>query len=920
MNWKAFLTIWVVLALGVAAMAQNGDKFFENKDYRSAVISYEREVSSEPSKYLNLAKSHIALKQFNEASAALRSYKKEYDEADNEMADKLLALVERDDDPVRVSNLGSNVNEEVGEYLPVVSADGKRLYFCSHTRPGGKGGEDIWYCDKQEDGSWSEPKNFESLNTSSHEALMSISADGNVAIVFGNYEGSFGNGDLFYSVKTADGWSVPCNLGGDVNTDGWESQANLSADGKTLIFTSSRSGTKGNGDLWMTQLEPGGWTKPINLGSTINTSGSEGSPQLAADGKTLYFKSNGHFGFGGYDVFVSKRLDDSWTSWSEPKNLGKYINTLENDEYLAIPSSGVKAYVNKSNLPDGYGNSDLYEFILPLDMRPEATINVWGRIYDEKDEDVSAIIRYYDLNTNKEVAQTQSNPNDGIYKTSLPLYKKYQVVIDMKGYLYHTSVLDLTDPEAIWGKEYINDVIGKMRMKKLQELQKEMDKLNSELKALLASNSSDIKPTFEKYQEAVANYNKALAEFENNMFDAKYEWMGREDVRTELRKDYLLQSVTVGASFELKNIFFDFGKATIKDESKLELNKLVDIMKRSRIVIELGGHSDSIGSDEANLKLSQERVNSVKTYLEGEGIDAVRITAVGYGETQPIASNKTEEGRARNRRVEAKITEILREGKDEAGEFVENTETEEDFDVLSALQRAARNGGVPEGSYCADKVVLTNQIDPKDWIGKDNIGGFNPDVIGTGEFFSRKDYIYGGFNMSVLNFGFKNPNWEFTPNGATRFDFMGAELTRVKENYKEGRWRVWGMGTDSSGLGFGHSQLWTIRLHELTTLNLNLQFGFDADIFGVVTDRTGELEAKGFLTIPVGMRYVHSLGSLKIGPEVYYNYGLWGPENWPRASFLHIGTNVRWKIFQGGVFINRGPQISYLGLRAGLAF
>ncbi|MBI1183914.1 OmpA family protein [bacterium] len=920
MRRKLLLVIGAWLMWGGILFAQNGDKYFDNKDYRAAVLAYEREVDKEPEKYLKLAKCHIALQQFDQAAEALQHYIDGSNGADKEYARNLLELVQRNDDPVRITNLGSGLNLEGSEYLPVVTADGQRLYFCADGRAGGLGGEDIWYSDKLEDGSWSTPQNFKSLNTASHEALMSISADGNVAILFGNYNGSFGNGDLFYSVKTANGWSVPCNLGGDVNSNSWESQANLSADGKTLIFTSNKEGTYGNGDLWVTQLGDNGWSKPINLGSTINTSASEGSPQLAADGKTLYYKSAGLPGFGGYDVFMAKRLDDSWQNWSKPRNLGKYINTLEDDEYLALPSSGIKAYVNKSNLADGYGGSDLYEFIMPLDMRPEATVNVYGAITDEKSQKVSAIIRYYDFATDKEVAQTQSNPENGVYKTSLPLYKKYRVVIDMRGYLYHTSLLDLSDPENLWGKEYINAVLGSPRLKKLNELQQTMEKLNDEIKQLLASNASDIKETFDKYQQAIAEYNTALNDFENNIYDAKYSWMGREDVRTDLKRDYSLQSVTVGASFELKNIFFDFGKASLKDESKEELDKLYDIMNRSRIVIELGGHTDSIGSDEANLRLSQERVNSVRSYLVSKGIDAVRISAVGYGETMPIADNKTEEGRAKNRRVEAKITEIMREGKDVAGTYTEVVEEESDFDVLSALQRAARKGGVPEGSYCSDEVLLTSEVDYKDYtnIKDNNNNGFNP--LGRGDYFDRKDYIYGGFNISAINFGFKNPNWEFTPNNTERFDFWGVELNRVKQNYKEGRWRLYGKGSQGTGLGFGNSMLWDIRLHKLTSLNLNLHFGYDLDVFGVIADNTNELKAKGFFNIPVGLRYVHQLGALKIGPELFYSYGLFQPDNWPKSTYLRLGTSLRWKVFQGGIFINKGAEISYLGLRAGLAF
>lgn len=921
MKRKAFVIIGLAMFLVSASLAQSGDKYFDKKEYRTAAAMYEREVKSDPSKNLNLAKCYIALQQFDEASAALANYSGSQDEE----ARKLKELVDRDDEPVRIKNLGSTVNSGESEYLPVISADGKRLYFCSK-KSGGKGGEDIWYTDKLPDGSWSEPKNFSSLNTSSHEALMSISADGSVAIVFGNYSGSFGNGDLFYSVKTASGWSVPCNLGGDVNTDGWESQANLAADGKTLLFTSSRNGTHGNGDIWMTQLSEKKWSKPINLGSVINTASSEGSPQLAADGKTLYFKSNGHFGFGGYDVFMSKRLDDSWINWSEPVNLGKYINTMEDDAYLAIPSSGVKAYINKSNQLDGNGGSDLYEFVLPLSMRPEATINVYGRISDENDGNVNAIVRYYGFDSGEEVAFTQSNPADGIYKVSLPMYKKYKVVIDMQGYLYHTSILDLTDPEAIWGKEYINDVIGTGRMNKLRQIKQEMDILSAELDKLIKANSPDVMEAFKKYEELAEKYRKAAVELENELYDAKWDYLGREDVRTDVEHNYELQSITVGAKFELRNIFFQSGSATLEQESKIELNKLVDIMNRSRIIIELGGYTDSVGGEAANLKLSQERVNSVKAYLVSEGISQDRILAVGYGEANPVATNKTPEGRAQNRRVEVKITEIIREGKDIAGNY-EEPEEEEEFDVLGALQRAARKGGVPKGSYCSDKVVIIDEEDDNpDWA-PDNKGGGNFPITpgGRDDFFSRKDYIYGGFNLSLKNFGFRNPMQERYPITPNRWDFWGAEMNLVSQKYNEVQLRYWFRGSEGGAGGFGLSQLWTIRMHKLTGLNLNLAFGYDADVFGVNAIQTDPddpepTEGRGFLTIPVGVRYVQSIGSLKIAPEVFYNYGLGGPSDWPSATHIRIGGNVRWKIFQGGAFLNMGEEIRYFGLRGGIAF
>jgi len=148
----------------------------------------------------------------------------------------------------------------------------------------------------------------------------------------------------------------------------------------------------------------------------------------------------------------------------------------------------------------------------------------------------------------------------------------------------------------------------------------------------------------------------------------------------------------------------------------------------------------------------------------------------------------------------------------------------------------------------------------------------------------------------------------------------GAELSRVKENYKEGRWRLYFNGSEGANFGIGHSQLWQIKLHKLTGLNLNLGLGFDADFFSVHSTDIDDPTAVGFITIPLGARYVHSIGDLKIGPEFYYNYGLSQPENWPGSTHIHIGSSIRWKLLQGGIFVNKGEEISYLGLRAGLAF
>lgn len=705
---KFLLTGITILLVYHLSFAQTGDDFFAKKDYRMAIARYEQEVKLKPEKYFKMGQAFFAIKEFDKAIEAIERYKIKYSSGDMALADKWLNLLKRDDEYVEVTNLGNQINSSVSEYFPYVSKDGKRLYLCAANRTGGYGGEDLWYSEKMNDGSWGPAKNMGTeLNTSTHECLMTMSGDGSVAILFGNYEGSFGSGDLFYSVKTDKGWTMPCNMGGTINSKDWESQASLSSDGKILLFCSNRAGGFGGGsDIYVSFLSENGWSTPINLGAKINTSGFEGGPSLAADGKTLYFFSNGHFGFGESDLFMARRIGDSWTEWTEPVNLGKYINTMDDDKYLTIPSSGIKAYTVRSNQPDGYGELDIYEFIMPPSMRPEIVVNVYGFVNDEKSKPVPALIRFYDAATGMEYGTAISQSLDGSYRISLPPLKLYNIVIDMKGYLYLTDVLDLTDMSKFMEKEYINNRLG-ADLNQIRELQQKLAELNQQFLALINENSDNIDEAFKNYDNLIRQYRSEINTLDLKIKKAKLEWLGKEDKIRDIRKDFKLQTIAVGATFELKNIFFDFGKATLKDESKSELDKLVDIMKRSEIVIELGGHTDSIGSDAANLTLSQERVNSVKQYLVNNGINPARIFAVGYGETQPVAPNYTEEGRSKNRRVEVKILQLQlgREGQDVVTDQPEEKIKEENFYFLSTLMRAAKKGGLPSTSPCSDKPV-----------------------------------------------------------------------------------------------------------------------------------------------------------------------------------------------------------------------
>lgn len=912
---KKLSLLTIVLLLNFGLYAQDGNSYFKDGDYYNASRYYEIEAKTDASKYLNLAKSYFGMKQFDKALKSLESYKREYKSADLTLANQLIALLNRDDEEVELRPL-KEINTNDHEYSPLISKDGNTLYFVGYDRSGGKGGEDIFYSEKKEDGSWGVPKPFNAFNTDSHETLKAISADNNAVILFGNYPGSFGSGDLFYSINVDGSWTFPCNLGGTINTDSWESQANLSSDGRFMLFASKRKGALGEADIYVSELTDEGWTEPINLGSTINTTSDERTPFLAADGKTMYFSSDGHLGFGDYDLFVSKRLDDSWTKWSKPTNMGKYINTLGGDTYFSIPESGTRAYIVGSGGIETNGSDDIFEFILPPSIRPEALFHVYGNVNDEADSPAAVVIKYFDMEDGKEVAKTISDKSTGDYAVSLPSFRKYQVIIDMKGFLYYSTILDLTDPSKYIKKKTFKEFL-KDDYSLLVESKNRMSSNTNNFGTLLeAGTESDMSENFEGVLGVSSAYNKEAFEIQRIIKEARYAYLSELENQSEVIQDHDVTRIKIGAKFEVKNIFFDFGKATLREDSKVELDKLYDIMNRSEIVIEFGGHSDNVGSDEANLSLSQQRVNSVKAYIVGKGINEARIAAVGYGESQPIADNSTEDGRQKNRRVELKITSLRleREGADEisANEEYDGLKDESllaagssvQVDLLEKFRKAAELGGLPSGSDCSNEdqnKVTTTTTKPT----KQRSTASNFSFSGVNEVDDLDDYIFKSFNPYLNSYG-------TAPFGGS----MGVGAAFVKEeNLREWHLQYNFANPDTVTWSGSTHILWTFR----PLSPLHLHFGAELGVLGIKNDSEG----LGYINFPVGARYIFDVAGIKFGPEfMYYLQGVANDRieaSYGKSKYVRIGVNARWKFVQGGLFVNKGDFVNYFGFRAGFA-
>lgn len=918
---KPHLIFIFLCFVSIIVHAQDGDTYFKDQDYYNASRYYEIEAKKDASKYLNLAKSYFALKQFDKAIKSVEAYKRDYASADISMANQLLELLRRDDDEVELRPVTA-VNTNDHEYSPLISKDGQILYFVGYDRTGGKGGEDIFFSERGTDGSWGEPKPFNAFNTDTHETLKAISADNNAVILFGNYPGSFGSGDLFYSINVDGSWTFPCNLGGTINTDSWESQANLSSDGRFMLFASKRVGGQGEADIYVSELTDEGWTAPINVGDVINTQSDERTPFLAADGKTLYFSSDGHFGFGSYDLFVSKRLDDTWTKWSKPVNMGKYINTLAGDTYFSIPESGSRAYIVGSGGIETNGSDDIFEFILPPSIRPEALFHVYGNVMDENDSASAVVIKYIDIEDGKEVAKTISSEADGAYAVSLPSFRKYQVIIDMKGFLYYSNILDLTDPSQYFKKKAFAEILGD-DYDLLVESKGRMDAYGKSYETYLNTGSdADMLANFEDMIRLSTRYADEATEMERILRNARYEYLSELENQREVIQNHDVTRIKVGAKFEVKNIFFDFGRASLREDSKEELDKLYDIMNRSEIVIEFGGHTDNVGSDESNLALSQERVNSVKTYLVGKGINEARIAAVGYGESQPIADNETDEGRQKNRRVELKITSLRleREGADEISANQEYDGLKEESllmagssvqaDLLEKFRMAAEKGGLPSGSDCGKEDVDVDYVAAPVKTKKAktrNSGGIGNFLGGSGqgEIDDLDEYIYKRFNPYIKSYG-------TAPFGGA----MGVGAAFVKEsNLRELHLQYNFINPDTVTFSGSAEILWTIKMLS----PFHLHYGVELGAIGIKDDSEG----LGYLNIPLGARYIFDVAGIKLGPEFIYSLQAVSNDrietNYGKSKYVRIGVNARWKFVQGGLFLNKGDFVDYFGFRAGLA-
>ena len=506
-----------------------------------------------------------------------------------------------------IVNIGREINSEFEDYGPVLNEGEDEIIFTTRRRDGNlnpnvaddnKPYEDIFIARKT-NGSWSYAANIgDRINTPFHDSNLALSADGKTLYILKDD----GGGDIYYCSQLSNGtWGPPVPLPGIINSTFEEKSITISKDGKTLYFSSNRPGGLGGTDLYKaTKDTKGEWANVKNLGPKINTPFDEEGPFIDYDLVTLYFSSKGHKNMGSYDIFRAV-FDPQKDNWSTPENLGYPINTPDDDIFYITSSDGKRAYYS-SVREDGLGYTDIFLITTPEGMKDREALSA-----------------------------TNTDPVKPVEKDPTPTRREVQPVRYLLTIVDGQSKAPLAAKVSLRG---LNDniIVGSTPV---QPGVYEFRITN---------------PTAKDYRLSIE---KAGYVFLNQNVNIKGTGSGDQIVNRTIE----LRRLNVGTTSILRNIYFDYDRATFKTESYSDLNKLEAMLRQnSNVKVEISGHTDNFGHWQYNRTLSQKRAEAVKDFLTKKGIDPRRVKAVGYGESRPLATNDDEnEGRELNRRVEFKV-------------------------------------------------------------------------------------------------------------------------------------------------------------------------------------------------------------------------------------------------------------------------
>jgi outer membrane protein OmpA-like peptidoglycan-associated protein len=626
----------------------------------------------------------------------------------------------QDPTSVKIFNLGPTINTNDPEYAPVISSDESKLIFTSKrkegtgslTTPDGFYYEDIYIADKVSEGwnvqsldsskkdekrsllyvFWSKSRQIgSSINTRDHDAAISLSPDGKSLFIYRD--------NFIYETKFANGkWGTPVKLSDNVNEKrSFQPSCSMTNDGKSLYIVSDRPGGIGGKDIYVSSRQAdGNWGPCTNLGDAVNTEYDEDSPFITADGKTLYFSSQGHENMGGYDIFKSELIDGKW---SNPVNLGYPTNTGADDIFFVMNANETRAYLS-SIKNDTYGDYDIYVMAFVPETHLFAAVKEGNSLTP-----INTVIR---SRGHKAPIDTMSYAvclTPGRHKLTLLAPDEYSLTVEAPGYKPHA--IDVKVPNQNYKKPFYNEVNYETFKAADGKPYKQVTTIYTAFFDVDSVVNAD--PKLANMSDRQSAYSAMVKSLDQNKTKLNFKVFTFTDIIMDTTKAILASgkdtsktttttgtvtatttgtkttttgitgatgatatTTTTTSSTEtaeakvFEPVLFDFSKSLLRDEVRPELDEILAYLKENKNVkLDIYGHTDAKGADQFNDALSLKRARAAVEYLASKGIDPKRLKAIGKGERQPVAPDENPDksdnpdGRQKNRRVEFKVVPLV---------------------------------------------------------------------------------------------------------------------------------------------------------------------------------------------------------------------------------------------------------------------
>jgi len=594
----------------VEAYIIKGQIFEEKENYKKAIKAYKKAIGIDPDYFPNVIYStgllYKKLGQYQDAKRSFRKFLEDHkgdpilQEKANKQIESCNYALKQKKNPVEFQprNLGDSVNSQYDEYWPSISADGKTLVI---TRLIPR--KDLDEIEKR----------LQRMPEEKRKLMESR--------IHKNQE------DFFISHRNDSVWTNARGMGSPLNTKFNEGAQSLSADGKTMYFSAcNKSDGQGGCDIYISEKKNGAWSKPSNLGKPVNSGKWESQPSISPDGQTLYFVSNRKGGFGKKDIWKTTKNREG--EWNKPVNLGDSINTPQEEMAPFIHMDNRTLYFASAGWL-GMGDMDLFMSEKKGDTAWTAPVNLGYPINTSESE--FGIVVSPAGNKAYYASDRKEGRKKDIYMFELPVKAQPVATSYMKGNVFDSE----THKPLKANFELISMKTGQTIM-------------NSYSRAETGSFLVSI-PSNHNY---ILNVSKKGYLFYSDNFKLE----GKHKASEPYLKDIPLKPLKAGEKMILRNVFYATDSYELEPESKVELNKVLNLLNNNpTLQIEISGHTDNVGSDSYNKELSMNRARSVYNYLTEQGIESQRLTYKGYGENQPIDTNETPEGRAKNRRTEIKV-------------------------------------------------------------------------------------------------------------------------------------------------------------------------------------------------------------------------------------------------------------------------